>query len=55
MRAAWRWRVGGELARLAVAHAARGGGYTGGSSPMPVTIWSAGNPAIPAGTIGGTA
>jgi precorrin-6B C5,15-methyltransferase / cobalt-precorrin-6B C5,C15-methyltransferase len=38
--AAWRSRVGGELTRLSVAHAAPVGGYTGWRPAMPVTIWS---------------
>jgi precorrin-6Y C5,15-methyltransferase (decarboxylating) len=38
--AAWRARVGGELTRLSVAHAAPVGGYTGWKPAMPVTIWS---------------
>jgi precorrin-6B C5,15-methyltransferase / cobalt-precorrin-6B C5,C15-methyltransferase len=38
--AAWRSRVGGELTRLSVAHAAPVGGYSGWRPAMPVTIWS---------------
>lgn len=38
--AQWRARVGGELTRLAVAHAEPVGGYTGWRPAMPVTIWS---------------
>jgi precorrin-6Y C5,15-methyltransferase (decarboxylating) len=53
--AAWRSRAGGELIRLSVAHAAPVGGYTGWRPAMPVTIWSAVKPAVPAGTAGGVA
>jgi precorrin-6B C5,15-methyltransferase / cobalt-precorrin-6B C5,C15-methyltransferase len=53
--AAWRSRAGGELIRLSVTHAAPVGGYTGWRPAMPVTIWSAVKPAIPAGTAGGVA
>ncbi|ADB73344.1 bifunctional cobalt-precorrin-7 (C(5))-methyltransferase/cobalt-precorrin-6B (C(15))-methyltransferase [Geodermatophilus obscurus] len=53
--AAWRSRAGGELIRLSVAHAAPVGGYTGWRPAMPVTIWSAVRPAVPAGTAGGVA
>ena len=38
--ARWRSRVGGELTRLSVTHAAPVGGYTGWRPAMPVTIWS---------------
>ncbi|MGY1679673.1 precorrin-6y C5,15-methyltransferase (decarboxylating) subunit CbiE [Geodermatophilus sp. SYSU D01176] len=53
--AAWRARVGGALTRLAVAHAAPVGRYTGWKPAMPVTIWSAAKPAISAETAGGAA
>jgi precorrin-6Y C5,15-methyltransferase (decarboxylating) len=36
----WHARVGGELTRLSVAHAAPVGGFTGWKPAMPVTIWS---------------
>jgi precorrin-6Y C5,15-methyltransferase (decarboxylating) len=39
--AEWHARVGGELTRLSVAHAAPVGGFTGWKPAMPVTIWSA--------------
>ena len=35
-----RARLGGELARIAVARAAPVGGFTGWRPAMPVTIWS---------------
>jgi precorrin-6Y C5,15-methyltransferase (decarboxylating) len=38
--AGWHARCGGELTRLAVAHAAPVGGFTGWKPAMPVTIWS---------------
>ncbi len=53
--AAWRARVGGELIRLSVAQAAPVGGYTGWRPAMPVTIWSAGKPAVSAEKAGGAA
>ena len=37
-------RHGGELVRLAVAHAAPVGGFTGWKAAMPVTIWSGAQP-----------
>ncbi|MFI0238335.1 precorrin-6y C5,15-methyltransferase (decarboxylating) subunit CbiE [Streptomyces sp. NPDC016845] len=39
--AAWYRRHGGELVRLAVAHAVPVGGFTGWRQAMPVTQWSA--------------
>ncbi|MEU2349806.1 precorrin-6y C5,15-methyltransferase (decarboxylating) subunit CbiE [Modestobacter sp. NPDC049651] len=36
----WRERVGGELTRLQVAHAAPVGGFTSFRPALPVTIWS---------------
>ncbi|MEU1663731.1 precorrin-6y C5,15-methyltransferase (decarboxylating) subunit CbiE [Streptomyces sparsogenes] len=41
----WYRRHGGELVRLAVAHAAPVGGFTGWRQAMPVTQWSATKPA----------
>ncbi|MGW8379423.1 precorrin-6y C5,15-methyltransferase (decarboxylating) subunit CbiE [Streptomyces sp. ODS28] len=38
--ASWRQRYGGELVRLAVAHAVPVGGFTGWRQAMPVTQWS---------------
>jgi precorrin-6Y C5,15-methyltransferase (decarboxylating) len=38
--AEWYGRLGGELVRLAVAHAAPVGGFTGWRQAMPVTQWS---------------
>lgn len=38
--AGWYSRVGGELARIGVQHAAPVGGFTGWKPAMPVTIWS---------------
>src|SRR3954453_23518362 len=38
--AGWRARVGGELTRLSVAHAAPVGGFTSFKPALPVTIWS---------------
>ncbi|MFD8071815.1 precorrin-6y C5,15-methyltransferase (decarboxylating) subunit CbiE [Streptomyces sp. NPDC059718] len=43
--ARWYARHGGELVRLAVAHAAPVGGFTGWRQAMPVTQWSAVKPA----------
>ncbi|MFI2298049.1 precorrin-6y C5,15-methyltransferase (decarboxylating) subunit CbiE [Actinacidiphila glaucinigra] len=43
--ARWYARYGGELVRLAVAHAAPVGGFTGWRQAMPVTQWSAVKPA----------
>lgn len=43
--AQWYARHGGELVRLAVAHAAPVGGFTGWRQAMPVTQWSAVKPA----------
>jgi precorrin-6Y C5,15-methyltransferase (decarboxylating) len=45
--ARWYGRWGGELVRLAVAHAAPVGGFTGWRQAMPVTQWSAVRPAGP--------
>ncbi|MGW6912391.1 precorrin-6y C5,15-methyltransferase (decarboxylating) subunit CbiE [Kitasatospora sp. NPDC054939] len=45
---AWYRRHGGELLRLAVAHAVPVGGFTGWRQAMPVTQWSAVKPAGPA-------
>ncbi|MEU4092581.1 precorrin-6y C5,15-methyltransferase (decarboxylating) subunit CbiE [Streptomyces sp. NPDC026673] len=42
--AQWYARHGGELVRLAVAHAAPVGGFTGWRQAMPVTQWSAVKP-----------
>ncbi|MED7949465.1 precorrin-6y C5,15-methyltransferase (decarboxylating) subunit CbiE [Streptomyces sp. BE303] len=41
----WYRRHGGELLRLAVAHAVPVGGFTGWRQAMPVTQWSAAKPA----------
>ncbi|GAA1400934.1 hypothetical protein GCM10009639_42580 [Kitasatospora putterlickiae] len=41
----WYRRNGGELLRLAVAHAVPVGGFTGWRQAMPVTQWSAVKPA----------
>ncbi|GAA2655204.1 precorrin-6y C5,15-methyltransferase (decarboxylating) subunit CbiE [Streptomyces lunalinharesii] len=41
----WYRRHGGELVRLAVAHAVPVGGFTGWRQAMPVTQWSAAKPA----------
>jgi precorrin-6B C5,15-methyltransferase / cobalt-precorrin-6B C5,C15-methyltransferase len=38
--AQWYHRHGGELVRLAVAHAAPVGGFTGWRQAMPVTQWT---------------
>jgi precorrin-6Y C5,15-methyltransferase (decarboxylating) len=43
--AGWYGRVGGELVRLAVAHAVPVGGFTGWRQAMPVTQWSVTKPA----------
>ncbi|MEU0184555.1 precorrin-6y C5,15-methyltransferase (decarboxylating) subunit CbiE [Streptomyces sp. NPDC006207] len=43
--ARWYARHGGDLVRLAVAHAAPVGGFTGWRQAMPVTQWSAVKPA----------
>ncbi|PGH46767.1 precorrin-6y C5,15-methyltransferase (decarboxylating) subunit CbiE [Streptomyces sp. Ru87] len=43
--AQWYSRHGGELLRLAVAHAAPVGGFTGWRQAMPVTQWTAAKPA----------
>ncbi len=42
-------RYGGELVRLAVAHAVPVGGFTGWRQAMPVTQWAAEKPPAPAG------
>ncbi|MFE3769161.1 precorrin-6y C5,15-methyltransferase (decarboxylating) subunit CbiE [Streptomyces sp. NPDC059122] len=42
---AWYRRHGGELVRLAIAHAVPVGGFTGWRQAMPVTQWSAVKPA----------
>ncbi|MCK7623814.1 precorrin-6y C5,15-methyltransferase (decarboxylating) subunit CbiE [Streptomyces sp. RS10V-4] len=44
----WYRRHGGELVRLAVAHAVPVGGFTGWRQAMPVTQWSAAKPTAPA-------
>jgi precorrin-6Y C5,15-methyltransferase (decarboxylating) len=38
--AQWHARLGGQLTRLLVAHAAPVGGFTGWKPAMPVTVWS---------------
>ncbi|KUL36018.1 precorrin-6Y methyltransferase [Streptomyces sp. NRRL F-4489] len=43
----WYRRHGGELVRLAVAHAVPVGGFTGWRQAMPVTQWSAVKPGAP--------
>lgn len=43
--AQWYRRHGGELVRIAVAHAAPVGGFTGWRQAMPVTQWAAAKPA----------
>ncbi|WP_280671930.1 precorrin-6y C5,15-methyltransferase (decarboxylating) subunit CbiE [Kitasatospora sp. MAP12-44] len=45
----WYRRCGGELLRLAVAHAVPVGGFTGWRQAMPVTQWSVVKPATPLG------
>ncbi|WP_241833110.1 precorrin-6y C5,15-methyltransferase (decarboxylating) subunit CbiE [Streptomyces caatingaensis] len=47
--AAWHRRHGGGLTRLAVAHAAPVGGFTGWRQAMPVTQWSVVKPAVAQG------
>ncbi|MGP3983213.1 precorrin-6y C5,15-methyltransferase (decarboxylating) subunit CbiE [Streptomyces sp. KR80] len=42
----WYRRHGGELVRIAVAHAAPVGGFTGWRQAMPVTQWAAVKPAV---------
>nr|WP_232792619.1 precorrin-6y C5,15-methyltransferase (decarboxylating) subunit CbiE [Actinacidiphila yeochonensis] len=44
---AWYRRLGGELVRLAVAHAVPVGGFTGWRQAMPVTQWSVTKPDEP--------
>ncbi|MEU2793270.1 precorrin-6y C5,15-methyltransferase (decarboxylating) subunit CbiE [Streptomyces sp. NPDC007100] len=46
--AGWYRRHGGELVRLAVAHAVPVGGFTGWRQAMPVTQWSVTKPLSPA-------
>ncbi|MET9296517.1 precorrin-6Y C5,15-methyltransferase (decarboxylating) subunit CbiT [Streptomyces sp. NPDC003077] len=47
--ASWYRRHGGELVRLAVAHAVPVGGFTGWRQAMPVTQWAVVKPVAPAG------
>lgn len=47
-------RHGGELVRLAVAHAVPVGGLTGWRQAMPVTQWAAEKPPAPTGPVAGT-
>ncbi|MFI6152511.1 precorrin-6y C5,15-methyltransferase (decarboxylating) subunit CbiE [Kitasatospora sp. NPDC051170] len=47
--AEWYRRHGGDLVRLAVAHAVPVGGFTGWRQAMPVTQWSVVKPETPAG------
>ncbi|MFJ7164355.1 precorrin-6y C5,15-methyltransferase (decarboxylating) subunit CbiE [Streptomyces globosus] len=44
----WHRRHGGDLVKLAVAHAVPVGGFTGWRQAMPVTQWSVAKPAAPA-------
>ncbi|MEU7148029.1 precorrin-6y C5,15-methyltransferase (decarboxylating) subunit CbiE [Streptomyces sp. NPDC045470] len=46
----WYRRHGGDLVRLAVAHAVPVGGFTGWRQAMPVTQWSVTKPATPSPT-----
>ncbi|WP_312885431.1 precorrin-6y C5,15-methyltransferase (decarboxylating) subunit CbiE [Streptomyces physcomitrii] len=47
-------RHGGDLVRLAVAHAAPVGGFTGWRQAMPVTQWSVRKPSAPPGSASST-
>jgi precorrin-6Y C5,15-methyltransferase (decarboxylating) len=50
----WYRRHGGELLRLAVAHAVPVGGFTGWRQAMPVTQWSVRKPALEATSLEST-